>query len=67
MSKREERVERSDGKERRWRGRRVVGRTLGISGITGDYADLGKGGWGDLHDEPNGFKGVTGVSWENDR
>jgi hypothetical protein len=36
MSKREERVERSDGRDRRCRGRRVVGKTLGVSGSTGN-------------------------------
>jgi len=36
MSRREDRVERRDGRDRRCRGRRVVGRTLGISGSTGD-------------------------------
>jgi len=31
MRSKEERVERRDGSDKRWRGRRVVGRILGVS------------------------------------
>jgi len=36
IRRREERVERRDGRERRWSGRRVVGRILAVSGLARD-------------------------------
>ena len=36
MRRREERVDNRDGRERRWSGRRVVGRILAVSGLARD-------------------------------